>query len=152
VIRIEHTISYRSAKVMAKLVLKFDERVLGEYSVDSELTIGRLLDNTVVIDNPAVSNHHARIFLEGDDYIVEDLRSKNGTYLNEKHVVRAALQNRDVLLVGKHRLVFDLLAEAGPARPSPSVPTLGKTAYLNTRKHRELLAKLRAERARDRPK
>ena len=133
---------------MAKLVVKFDERVLGEYPVDSEVTIGRLPDNTVVIDNPAVSGHHARIFLDGDDFIVEDLRSKNGTYVNEKDVIRTALRNRDVLLVGKHRLVFDLLATADATLAPSRVPTLGKTAYLNTKKHRELLAKLRAERAR----
>jgi pSer/pThr/pTyr-binding forkhead associated (FHA) protein len=133
---------------MAKLVVKFDERVLGEYPVDSEVTIGRLPDNSVVIDNPAVSGHHARIFLDGADYIVEDLRSKNGTYVNERHVVRGTLRNRDVLLVGKHRLVFDQVGNAEPLPPPRRVPTLGKTAYLNTKKHRELLAKLRAERAR----
>jgi pSer/pThr/pTyr-binding forkhead associated (FHA) protein len=135
---------------MAKLVVKFDERVLGEYPADSEVTIGRLPDNTIVIDNPAVSGHHARIFVEGDDYVVEDLRSKNGTYVNEQHVLRAALRNRDVLLIGKHKLVFDELASAKPTPPSRHVPTLGKTAYLNTKKHRDLLAKLRAERARAR--
>ena len=133
---------------MPKLVLTFDERVLDEYALDSEVTIGRLPDNTIIIDNPAVSGHHARVFLEGDDYVVEDLRSKNGTYVNEKHVVRAALQNRDVLLVGKHKLVFDESANAAlnPARPVS--PTLRSTAYLNTKKHRALLAKLREERAR----
>ena len=135
---------------MAKLVVKFDERVLGEYPVDSEVTIGRLPDNTVVIDNPAVSGHHARIFVEGDDYVVEDLRSKNGTYVNEQHVLRAALRNRDVLLIGKHKLVFDEVASAKPMPAPRQVPTLGKTAYLNTRKHRDLLARLRAERARAR--
>jgi len=135
---------------MAKLVVKFDERVLAEYPVDSEVTIGRLPDNTVVIDNPAVSGHHARIFLEGDDYVVEDLQSKNGTYINEQHVLRGALRHRDVLLVGKHKLVFDELATAEPVPASRRAPTLGKTAYLNTKKHRELLARLRAERARAR--
>jgi len=135
---------------MAKLVVTFDERVLGEYPLESEVTIGRLPDNTVVIDNPAVSGHHARIFLEGDDYAVEDLRSKNGTYVNEQHVVRAALRNRDVLLIGKHKLVFDGMASANLAPVPRGVPTLGKTAYLNTKKHRDLLAKLRAERARAR--
>ena len=133
---------------MAKLVLTFDERVLGEYPVDaeSETTIGRLPDNTVVIDNPAVSGHHATIFVDGADYILEDLRSKNGTYVNEQHVVRGALHDGDVLLVGKHRLVFEVMAIAEPARNARRVPTLGKTAHLNTKRHRELLAKLRAER------
>ena len=133
---------------MAKLVLKFDERVIGEYPVESEVTIGRLPDNTVVIDNPAVSSHHARVFLDGDDYIVEDLRSKNGTYVNRKHVVREPLRNRDVLLIGKHELVFNQMATADAVPVSQGVPTLGKTSYLNTKKHRELLARLRADRAR----
>ena len=132
---------------MAKIVVKFDERVLGEYVVESEVTIGRLPDNTVVIDNPAVSGHHARISIEGDDYVVEDLRSKNGTYLNEQHVLRAALRNHDVLLIGKHKLVFDELTDAQQMPVPRQVPTPGETAYLNTRKHRDLLAKLRAERA-----
>src|SRR3990170_460698 len=135
---------------MAKLVVKFDERVLAEYPVDSEVTIGRPPDTPVVIDNPAVSGHHARIFLEGDDYVVEDLRSKNGTYVNGQHVVRGALRHRDVLLVGKHKLVFDEVATAEPLPAPRRPPTLGKTAYLNTKKHRELLARLRAERARAR--
>ena len=133
---------------MAKLVLTFDERVLAEYPVDAEsvTTIGRLPDNTVVIDNPAVSGHHARIFVDGADYILEDLRSKNGTYVNEKHVVCEALRDGDVLLVGKHRLVFEVMAIAELARDARGVPTLGETAYLNTKQHRELLARLRAER------
>jgi len=133
---------------MAKLVLTFDEHVLGEYPVDAEsdTTIGRLPDNTVVIDNPAVSGHHARIFVDGADYILEDLRSKNGTYINEKHVVRGALRDGDMLLVGKHRLVFEVMSVAEPAGNARRVPTLGKTAYLNTKRHRELLAKLRGER------
>lgn len=133
---------------MAKLVLTFDERVLGEFPVDaqSETTIGRLPDNTVVIDNPAVSAHHARIFVDGADYILEDLHSKNGTYVNEKHVILGALHDGDVVLVGKHRLVFDVMANAEPAGKARRVPTLGKTAYLNTKKHRELLTRLRAER------
>jgi predicted component of type VI protein secretion system len=133
---------------MAKLVVKFDERVLAEYPVDSDVTIGRLPDNTIVIDNPAVSSHHARIFQEGDDFVVEDLRSKNGTYVNAKHIVRGVLRHRDVLLIGKHKLVFDEVTTAEPMPAPRRVPTLGKTEYLNTKEHRELLDRLRAERAR----
>jgi hypothetical protein len=133
---------------MAKLVLKYDERVLGEFPIDAELTIGRLPDNGVAIDNPAVSGHHARIFLDGADYVVEDLQSKNGTYVNEKPVLREVLRHHDVLLVGRHKLVFDQVAIAASSPALRRVPTLGQTAYLNTKKHRELLAKLRAERAR----
>lgn len=131
---------------MAKLVVKYDERLLGEYVMDAEVTVGRSPDNTITIDNPAVSGHHARIMREASDYVIEDLRSTNGTYVNRKHVTREPLYHRDVVLIGKHTLVFDAVGDAKPVSSPGSAPTLGKTTYLNTRKHRELLAKLRAER------
>src|SRR5687767_6457381 len=115
---------------MAKLILKFEERVLKEFPVGPDVTIGRHPDNALMIDNPAVSGHHARVFLDGERYVVEDLRSRNGTYVNEKHVLRHILQNGDVLLVGKHKLVFDETAVAEAAAPKPVLPTLGETAYL----------------------
>lgn len=133
---------------MAKLVVKYDERILGEYPVDAEVTIGRSLDNTVTIDNPAVSGRHARIVRERAEYVIEDLRSTNGTYVNQTHVTRGPLYHRDVIVIGKHHLVFDALGEARPRTGPASVPALGRTAYLNTKKHRELLARLRAERGR----
>lgn len=133
---------------MAKLTLKFDERVLNEYGLEEqEVTIGRLPGNTILIDNPAVSGHHARIVREGDRYIVEDLRSKNGTYVNQKHVVRQVLEDRDVVLVGKHKLVFSGLATVDGPVEQRVVPTLGATAYLDTKAHRALLNRLREVRA-----
>ena len=134
---------------MAKLTLKFDERVLNDYGLDqSEVTIGRLPDNAIIIDNPAVSGHHARIVREGDGYVLEDLRSKNGTYVNQKHVIRHVLEDRDVVLVGKHKLVFSgATAMAGASEKPPVIPTLGATAYLDTKAHRALLNRLREARA-----
>ena len=59
---------------MAKLYLKFDQSVLKEVTLSqSATTIGRLPDNTLQIDNLAVSGHHARITWEQDHYEIEDL-------------------------------------------------------------------------------
>jgi pSer/pThr/pTyr-binding forkhead associated (FHA) protein len=133
---------------MPKLLLKFEDRVISEYSVESEATIGRLPDNTVVIDNPAVSGHHARVFVDGDRVVVEDLRSKNGTYVNEQHVLRAILKSGDVLLVGKHRLEYaDTNDVAATTAKVAALPTMGPTAYLNTKQHRAMLMRLREEKA-----
>jgi pSer/pThr/pTyr-binding forkhead associated (FHA) protein len=132
---------------MAKVVVKFDERILKEYGLEDEATIGRLPDNTILIDNPAVSGHHARIFRDGDRYLVEDLRSKNGTYVNQKHVIRHTLEDGDVVLIGKHQLVFDSGATASARAEEKVLPTLGPTSYLDTKAHRELLNRLRQERA-----
>lgn len=134
---------------MPKLVLKFDDRVLQEAFLGSRpVRIGRLPDNTVVIDNPAVSGHHARVLHEGSDVILEDLQSTNGTFVNEKPITRHLLQHGDVILIGKHTLVFDQLADQGPveaADPGTSVPELGGTLMLDTKHHRDLMAKLGIE-------
>lgn len=130
---------------MARLVLKFEEQVLKELEVGALATIGRLPDNSIVIDNPAVSGHHASLFRDGDDFIVEDLGSTNGTFVNEKRVSRRMLQDGDVLLVGKHQIAFERRQgdeSAVPAKTETAMPTLGDTVFLDTRKHRELIAKL----------
>lgn len=131
---------------MAKVTLKFDERVIREYGLEDAATIGRLPDNTILIDNPAVSGHHARIVRDRDRYVIEDLRSKNGTYVNQKHVIRHTLSDRDVVLVGKHKLVFDGSATVSGSVEQRMLPTLGATAYLDTKEHRALLARLRQAR------
>ena len=134
---------------MAKLTLQFEGRVLKEYVVGKSVTIGRLPDNTVVIDNPAVSGHHARVFREDDRLVLEDLRSTNGTFVNEQHIYRHVLRHGDVVLVGKHQLAFDTSDNTGSHLPqaAPALAPLGDTMYLDTKQHRALLATLRAARA-----
>jgi pSer/pThr/pTyr-binding forkhead associated (FHA) protein len=132
---------------MPKLTLQFEDRMLKDFVVGGNVTVGRLPDNTVVIDNPAVSAHHARIFSEGDDIIIEDLESTNGTYVNEQHVYRHRLQHGDVVLIGKHKLVFDEVADAEPSAAEPVMSGLGDTVYLDTKRHRAMLATLREKRA-----
>ena len=100
---------------MPRLILQLEDRVLKEYDMGTMATIGRLPDNSVMIDNPAVSSHHACVFRDGDQFVVEDLQSTNGTFVNGTRVSRHALQQGDVVTVGKHQLVLDQLAVAEPA-------------------------------------
>jgi pSer/pThr/pTyr-binding forkhead associated (FHA) protein len=133
---------------MPKLILQFQDRMLKEYVVGSQVVkIGRLPDNAIAIDNPAVSGHHARVFREGDQIVLEDLKSTNGTFVNRTRVTRHALRHGDVVLVGKHTLVFDESAGEKPvAKTAPAVkdelPELGGTMYLDTRQHRAMLAQM----------
>jgi pSer/pThr/pTyr-binding forkhead associated (FHA) protein len=135
---------------MPKLIMKLDDRVVKEFVIGESATVGRLADNTVRIDNPAISSHHARIFHDGDRFVVEDLKSKNGTFVNDKLVLtRRTLRTGDVVTVGKHKLVFD---EAQLVDNREAVlEELGDTVYLDTDGHRELLEKLRAIRWRKKP-
>jgi pSer/pThr/pTyr-binding forkhead associated (FHA) protein len=131
--------------MMATLTLQFENSILKEYEVGLSLTIGRLPDNAIVIDNPAVSGHHACIFRDGDHFVVEDLHSTNGTFVNEKRVNRHTLQHGDAVLVGKHRLVFDQMASgqaAAAENTGPALANLNDTVYLDTKKHKELLTRL----------
>jgi pSer/pThr/pTyr-binding forkhead associated (FHA) protein len=90
---------------MAKVLLKYKEAVVKEIPLDKEITtIGRKPDNDIIIDNQAVSGHHALIKTEGDELVIEDLNSLNGTFLNSQKVSKAELFNSDVILIGVHTL------------------------------------------------
>jgi len=92
---------------MARLILSLDSQVLAEYNMNKErYTIGRLPDNDIRIDNPAVSGHHSLIINILNDSFLEDLNSTNGTYVNGKLIKKHALQHGDVVTVGHHQLRF----------------------------------------------
>ena len=92
---------------MARLVLHLDGQVLAEYNMSKErYTVGRLPDNDIRIDNPAVSGHHALVINILNDSFLEDLNSTNGTYVNGKIIKKHALQHSDVITVGHHALRF----------------------------------------------
>jgi len=92
---------------MARLILSLDNQVLAEYNMSKErYTVGRLPDNDVRIDNPAVSGHHSLIINILNDSFLEDLNSTNGTYVNGKLIKKHALQHGDVITIGHHQLRF----------------------------------------------
>ena len=133
---------------MAKLYLKFEQAVLKEYEMKdgASMTIGRLPDNNVHIDNLAVSGHHARIVWEGDHFILEDNNSLNGTFVNNRRVNRAALKHGDVVLIGKHTVQYWDEARRGSGEPvhhdppPAAVPQIEATMVLDTRKAKEMMA------------
>jgi pSer/pThr/pTyr-binding forkhead associated (FHA) protein len=111
---------------MAKLLLKHQGVTLSSYKLDqAETSIGRNPDNTIQLDDAAVSGNHARIdrqpneYLENHyDFFIEDLGSTNGTKVNRKRVTRQMLKHDDELQIGAHHFVFD----------SGQVPDLETTA------------------------
>jgi pSer/pThr/pTyr-binding forkhead associated (FHA) protein len=92
---------------MARLLLTLEGQLLAEYNMNKErYTIGRLPDNDIRIDNPAVSGHHSLIINILNDSFLEDLNSTNGTYVNGKLIKKHALQHGDVVTAGLHQLRF----------------------------------------------
>ncbi|HEV7163782.1 MAG TPA: FHA domain-containing protein [Gammaproteobacteria bacterium] len=92
---------------MGKLILTLDGQELAQYELEKErYTIGRLADNDIHIDNMAVSGHHALIINILKDSFLEDLNSTNGTYVNGKLIKKHALQEGDVITIGRHALKY----------------------------------------------
>jgi pSer/pThr/pTyr-binding forkhead associated (FHA) protein len=130
---------------MAKLYLKFGDAVLKEVPLSQNAaTIGRLPDNTLQIDNLAVSGHHAKIYFDDGHYVVEDLGSLNGTYVNNKRIGQATLIHGDQVLIGKHVVEFKnegaMALGASLPKAGPAAPKLDATVVLDTRQAQHMLA------------
>jgi pSer/pThr/pTyr-binding forkhead associated (FHA) protein len=121
---------------MFKLILKFQDTVLEEYTFDTTpVTMGRREDNDVVIDNMAVSGHHAQIEEEEPNYyVLVDLESLNGTFLNQKKVMRERIFNGDSIIIGKHSMEF---VDLRPEEEQPIKGDLSEADRLTTRQFRD---------------
>jgi pSer/pThr/pTyr-binding forkhead associated (FHA) protein len=67
------------------------------------LTIGRETDNMLIIPDPSVSRHHARIVFENGALVVYDLNSTNGVYVNEQRISKQSLRAGDIVRFGRAR-------------------------------------------------
>jgi diguanylate cyclase (GGDEF)-like protein len=84
-------------------LIQYNGDALGHryFLYDTEISIGRLSSNSVMLYDDSVSRQHARIISMGDQLAVEDLGSSNGTFINDKPIRnRTVLQNGDVLRIG----------------------------------------------------
>ncbi|HEV2964107.1 MAG TPA: FHA domain-containing protein, partial [Candidatus Angelobacter sp.] len=94
-------------EAITKLILTFEQKVLKEIILKREtLTIGRLPDNVLQIDNLSLSGHHAKICWDQGRHTVEDLGSLNGVYVNSQKVAKSELKSGDQILIGKYFLQF----------------------------------------------
>lgn len=92
---------------MAKLVLTKDGEVAGHYFLDAErFIIGREPSSDLCIDSPKVSKRHAAVTTTGNDQIVQDLDSSNGTLVNGRRVSKHILQHGDVIGIGDCQLKY----------------------------------------------
>lgn len=72
----------------------------------STVTVGRALDNDVVIEDPRVSRYHAEMSLVGGHFCIRDLSSSNGTLVNGRYIVESILRDGDTLTLGDTDIVF----------------------------------------------
>jgi hypothetical protein len=127
---------------MPRLVLKYQSAPLKEIHLGTRpVTIGRAPDNDIPIDNLAVSNYHARVYVEAGSLVVEDLNSLNGSFLNDIRVERAMLKDGDTILIGKHQVIVDQSHDAAQPpddwRKAPA-PRVSETMVLDTKERRQM--------------
>jgi hypothetical protein len=72
-----------------------------------ELVVGRDRGCDVVLPDPTVSRRHARLVFRGSGWIIQDLRSTNGTLLNGNRIGRSELHPGDYLVLGHEKLLVD---------------------------------------------
>ena len=100
-----------------------------EFDLLPHNTLGRHPNNTMQVLDRIVSKEHAHIDLVDGRYMLRDLGSLNGTYVNGERVGERVLNPGDELTMGSTKIIFDAEGAAARSRPSggsnPSVPTVG---------------------------
>lgn len=126
---------------MAVLSLKYKGKSLESFPIGMGDTfiIGREDGNDIVIDNLAVSFHHAKIESIGDEFLLIDLHSENGTFVNEQPIKAHWLIDGDAITIGKHTLNFSNPQNQG--LPDKIAPSIIETMQMDTTRFREMLRK-----------
>lgn len=91
---------------------------------DEKITIGRLPENDLQIEEGSVSSRHAELVLEHDRYHLHDLGSTNGTFVNEEPVTDVILSPGDQMRFGSVEAVFSGDEPQGEAQPMPEASAL----------------------------
>ena len=84
------------------------------YLEEPVVSIGRLESNDITLEDPFVSRHHCLIRDEGDEYMIEDLHSANGTHVNGERVNASSLEEGSLIEVGSSQFLFRLPEDVRP--------------------------------------
>jgi len=122
---------------MARLLWEHEGQVIKDYPFQKgSVTIGRRKENTIVFTNPEVSSSHARIDKVGTDFILTDLQSTNGTFVNNLKVLSHRLSHGDRISIGKNVLLFIGTEKAKADAERANIP-LDQTVIIGGTKQRK---------------
>ncbi len=128
-----------SDEVLARIIVAHG----GEHVEERPLRVGRIIvgrtaDNDVQVDSKYISRHHCQITTTADGSVLEDLNSTNGVYVKSKRVRRHHLNDGDVVVLGKHEIMYlderSVRARSGSLEPTGDHPQIaeavaGEQAY-----------------------
>jgi len=92
-----------------------------ELNVD-RTTIGRVEDNMFQIAEPSVSSHHCEVHLRGNDVLIRDLNSTNGTFINNERITESVLKPGQTLRLGNVELKLESPGAAASATGTAPAP------------------------------
>ncbi|WP_282959313.1 FHA domain-containing protein [Cellulomonas fimi] len=110
-------------RTSALLIMQRGPSAGARFLLDAPRTVaGRSVDADIFLDDVTVSRRHAEFVREGEDFVVRDIGSLNGTYINRTRIDQAILRAGDEVQIGKYRLTFhpSPVREHGGAPASPS--------------------------------
>lgn len=103
----------------ALLIMQRGPSAGARFLLDAPRTVaGRSVDADIFLDDVTVSRRHAEFVREGDDFVMRDIGSLNGTYVNRVRIDTATLRAGDEIQIGKYRLTF----HPSPGRESGGTP------------------------------
>lgn len=93
--------------IHGRLLVATDGRTVEERMLRvGRIIVGRTPDNDLQIDSRFVSRHHCQVITTMHSSVIEDLNSTNGIYVKSKRVRRHYLNDGDVVVIGKHELIY----------------------------------------------
>ena len=125
------TTAGEGAEPVGRIILATEGRTTQELPLKvGRVIIGRTVDNDLQVDSRFVSRHHCQIITGAEGSVIEDLNSTNGIFVQGKRVRRHNLNDGDVVVIGKHEIMYvdERLARArlSSTEAMASVPTLDK--------------------------
>ncbi|HUP48540.1 MAG TPA: DUF4388 domain-containing protein [Thermoanaerobaculia bacterium] len=100
------------APVVARLLISDGEPEPRTVALtESEYLVGRHRDNNIQINDLGVSGFHARIFRSAEGYAIEDLKSRNGIWVNGTRVFHATLHSGDTVRLGATDVKYEVVSE-----------------------------------------
>ena len=124
---------------MPSISILFKNKILSKYQISKgdTLLIGRNAVNDIVIDNPLVSNQHAKIDSDGNGYLYVDLQSSNGSYKDGRMINSHWLNDGDSITVGNHILKFSNPKIIKSPEKQPTI--INKTVKIDPKKIAEIV-------------
>src|SRR5438128_5001250 len=110
---------------MPRLVLLSEGLTGRTYELKTDkTTVGRVSDNAFEIAEASVSSHHCEVFLRGNDVIVKDLGSTNGTFINGEKINESPLKPGQILRLGQVEIRLETEAPSSSSAPKKLSQTM----------------------------